>query len=78
MNLALQHTIRFFSYDYIYGLTGQYTKDAHQRTLIASTVAALLTTTICYPFDLAHGRMAADMSKKPSVYVDDPRATKSV
>jgi len=29
---------------------------------------SLLTTTLTYPLDLAHGRMAADMSKKPSVF----------
>ena len=33
----------------------------------AATFTALLTTAITYPFDLAHGRMAADMSKKTSV-----------
>ena len=33
----------------------------------ASTFTALLTTAVTYPLDLAHGRMAADMSKKVSV-----------
>ena len=64
MNLALQHTVRFFSYDYINIISGQYINDVKQKTLLASTVSALLTTVLSYPFDLAHGRMAADMSKK--------------
>ena len=33
----------------------------------AATFTALLTTAVTYPLDLAHGRMAADMSKKVSV-----------
>jgi hypothetical protein len=33
-------------------------------------VTALITTTFTYPLDLAHGRMAADMSKKPSLVVN--------
>jgi hypothetical protein len=33
----------------------------------ASTATALLTTALTYPLDLAHGRMAADMSKKANV-----------
>ena len=36
-------------------------------SLGASTFTALLTTALTYPLDLAHGRMAADMSKKANV-----------
>jgi hypothetical protein len=36
-------------------------------SLGASTATALLTTALTYPLDLAHGRMAADMSKKANV-----------
>ena len=41
------------------------------QTLAASLVSALVTTTIAYPLDLAHGRMAADMSKKPSLFIEE-------
>ena len=36
-------------------------------SLGASSFTALLTTAVTYPLDLAHGRMAADMSKKMNV-----------
>lgn len=36
----------------------------------AATGSALFTTLVSYPFDLAQGRMAADMSKKPSLQKD--------
>jgi hypothetical protein len=34
------------------------------QTLLASTASAIITTTLAYPLDLAHGRMAAEMTKK--------------
>lgn len=40
------------------------------NSIAASTVTALFTTFCTYPLDLAHGRMAADMSKKPSIVID--------
>jgi hypothetical protein len=40
------------------------------NVVLASSFTALLTTLLTYPLDLAHGRMAADMSKKPSIIVD--------
>jgi hypothetical protein len=36
-------------------------------SLTAATLTALFTTLVTYPLDLAHGRMAADMSKKPTI-----------
>ena len=36
----------------------------------AATASALFTTAVTYPLDLAHGRMAADMSKKPPLVKD--------
>ena len=36
----------------------------------AATVSAVVTTAIAYPLDLAHGRMAADMSRKPALIKD--------
>lgn len=46
------------------------TKTSFSSILAASSLTALVTTTMAYPFDLAHGRMAGDMSKKPSIIVD--------
>lgn len=40
------------------------------QSLGAATFTSLLTTTLTYPLDFAHGRMAADLSKKPSVYIE--------
>ena len=40
------------------------------NSIIAATITALATTTVTYPLDLAHGRMSADMSKKPSLYIE--------
>lgn len=40
------------------------------NSVLASSFTALLTTIVTYPLDLAHGRMAADMSKKPSIIMD--------
>ena len=37
---------------------------------MAGVIAGVATTTLTYPFDIVHGRMAADMSKKPPVIVD--------
>jgi len=40
------------------------------QVLAAATGSALFTTLFAYPLDLAHGRMAADMSKKPALIKD--------
>lgn len=37
---------------------------------MAATATAVVTTLATYPLDLAHGRMAADMSKKATIAVD--------
>jgi hypothetical protein len=36
----------------------------------AATGSALFTSLVSYPLDFAHGRMAADMSKKPALIKD--------
>jgi len=41
----------------------------------AALGSALFTTLIAYPLDLAHGRMAADMSKKPALIKDSRNMT---
>ena len=41
----------------------------------AATGSAIFTTLFAYPLDLAHGRMAADMSKKPALIKDAARST---
>lgn len=41
-----------------------------ESTFQASIVTAVAVTLISYPFDLAQGRMAGDMSKKPSLMGD--------
>jgi type IV secretory pathway VirB6-like protein len=43
-------------------------------TVGAATFTALLTTAATYPLDLAHGRMAADMSKKVSMVATSKNA----
>jgi hypothetical protein len=37
------------------------------KVFAASMVSSIFATTLSYPLDLAHGKMAADMSKKPSL-----------
>jgi len=37
------------------------------KSIGASLLTAVFTTLTVYPLDLAHGRMAADMSKKQSL-----------
>lgn len=41
-----------------------YENNTFLSSIGASTITALTTTLLSYPLDLAHGRMAADMSKK--------------
>lgn len=43
------------------------------QVLAAATGSAIFTTLLSYPLDLAHGRMAADMSKKPALIKDSRR-----
>ena len=44
-------------------------------SLIAAVATGVATTTLTYPLDIVHGRMAADMSKKPPVIVDKSQLT---
>jgi len=46
------------------GLSSKDNSSPILNSLGAASFTALLTTAVTYPFDLAHGRMAADMSKK--------------
>ena len=66
--LVGQYTTRFLVYDHLMGKDAD--KASLARVLAAGTCSALLTTLLMYPLDLAHGRMAADMSKKPALSKD--------
>lgn len=63
--LTLTHAMKFSLYETVFQNLKQ--DGAFVASLGASTFTALLTTAVTYPLDLAHGRMAGDMSKKPSV-----------
>jgi hypothetical protein len=68
--LAITHALRFTLYETIFqkfnSLTDQ-ERPGFIESAGAASITALLTTAVTYPLDLAHGRMAADMSKKTSV-----------
>mmetsp|Transcript_26135 Transcript_26135/g.32674 ORF Transcript_26135/g.32674 Transcript_26135/m.32674 type:complete len:114 (-) Transcript_26135:426-767(-) len=66
--LAAQHFARFLVYDNLVGANAD--KAPFTQVLAAATGSAVFTTALAYPLDLAHGRMAADMSKKPALIKD--------
>ena len=67
--LLVQHGARFLLYENLISAGGN--KDpTPMQTVAAATASALFTTLLAYPLDLAHGRMAADMSKKPALGAD--------
>ena len=69
--LSVQYGVRFLLYENIINTTLANDKSSEvtkTHLLLASIGTALVTTTLAYPLDLAQGRMAADMSKKPSLY----------
>ena len=57
--------MKYFLYDRILGY-----ENGFLGAMLAGVSTGILTTTITYPLDLVHGRMAADMSKKPPAIVD--------
>jgi hypothetical protein len=46
------------------------TNSTYLSSLVAALTTSVLTTVATYPFDLAHGRMAADMSKKQNIIIN--------
>ena len=67
--LAAQYGLRFVIYDNLLG--GEQEKEAPMERVIAAAISSsVITTLIAYPLDFAHGRMAADMSKKPTLVKD--------
>ena len=71
--LALTHAMKFTLYETIFSSLNE--SNSHfTSTLGAATFTALLTTAATYPLDLAHGRMAADMSKKVSIVATSKNA----
>ena len=71
--LVLTHAMKFTLYETVFGHLNQ--SNSHlASTMGAATFTALLTTAVTYPLDLAHGRMAADMSKKVSVVATSKNA----
>ena len=63
---VINHALKFALYETAFqGLNES--NSAFVSSLLAGTFTALFTTAITYPLDLAHGRMAADMSKKTHV-----------
>ena len=75
--LSMQHGIRFLMYENLsYLISDGRTNELSSLQVIGSaTVSALITTAAAYPLDLAHGRMAADMSKKPALVKDSSSYT---
>jgi hypothetical protein len=69
--LAISHAVKFTLYETIfqeYNVKAKTESDVNLTASIAGASAtALVTTALTYPLDLAHGRMAADMSKKANV-----------
>jgi len=49
---------------------GATSKKNIKATLAAASASSLLLTTLLFPMDLCHTRMATDMSKKPSLYTN--------
>ena len=62
-------------YENLIGRQGDDASFVH--VLGASLGSAIFTTLVAYPLDLAHGRMAADMSKKPALTKDSRSMTSS-
>ena len=71
--LVTQHASRFLIYDNLIGT--QANSAPFSQVLAAATGSAIFTTLLAYPLDLAHGRMAADMSKKPALIKDSRNMT---
>jgi Mitochondrial carrier protein len=68
--LVLTHAMKFTLYETIFSNLNE--SNSHFTSSVgAATFTALLTT---YPLDLAHGRMAADMSKKVSIVANSKNA----
>ena len=63
-----QSLFRFYCYESLSTYFDPFTTSATTRTLAASSVSALLLTTVMYPLDLCHTRMSCDMTKKDAVY----------
>jgi len=63
-------------YEHLVGAYGMNPDKASPLHVVAAaTGSALFTTMVSYPLDFAHGRMAADMSKKPALIKDATRFT---
>lgn len=68
--IVISHALKFTLYETLFQSFSAHKPEAVAPFLPsvgAATFTALLTTAVTYPLDLAHGRMAADMSKKTSV-----------
>ena len=73
--LCVQHFTRFFIYENFVGALaeaqGKHQQPSFGQTVAAATASGVFTTLVAYPLDLAHGKMAADMSKKPALGLDN-------
>lgn len=69
--LTANQSFKFFMYDKVHLGFESVFQSKLQQTLAASSLSAVLMTTLMYPMDLCHTRMSADMSKKKSVYRTD-------
>ena len=67
--LAITHAVKFTLYETVFQNFNKQSDNQVFASIGAAAFTALLTTTLTYPLDLAHGRMAADMSKKPSAVI---------
>lgn len=66
--LTAAQALRFVMYERLLSTAKTTMGDNIFSVLLSSTLTSLVLTSVSYPLDLVHGRMAADMSKKPSLY----------
>lgn len=68
--MTIDFGLKFYLYEKVFSYDNGFF-----GTLIAGLATGVICTTVTYPLDLAHGRMAADMSKKPPAIVDKNAAS---
>ena len=73
--VASSQALKFVLYERIQNMTKQTLGNNYLSVLASSTMSGCIIMSLTYPLDLVHGRMAADMSKKPSMYSNKANPT---
>lgn len=71
--LSIQSVLRFVVYENLLRFNGPVDSKGDPQfsaKFAAALTTGILSTTITYPLDMAQGRMCADMSKKPSMFLN--------